>query len=152
MIQTNLAAAFSTSPGAGVADLGNGRLGGFRVHCHREDLVTARVRRRRWESGCHEPHGGTIRRWLVSDKLALHVRFGMMTAAQWKAQAKVERTWVGGIQTEYTDDRTTIGSLASLVIQRPSTNLYSIVSLWNEDRGCFKAIGLAGGTERVGLV
>ena len=50
---------------------------------------------RRWKLECNEPHGGSIRRWLVSDGLALHVRFGMMTAALWKAQATVARTWVG---------------------------------------------------------
>ena len=39
----------------------------------RERLAVAYVRRRHWESGCHEPHGATIRRWLVGDGLMLHV-------------------------------------------------------------------------------
>ena len=42
---------------------------------YRERFTVARVRRRR---GYHRPHGGTIRRWLVGDGLALHVRFGMI--------------------------------------------------------------------------
>jgi hypothetical protein len=40
---------------------------------HRERLAVAHVRRRQWESGCHELKGDTIRRWLVGGGLVLHV-------------------------------------------------------------------------------
>jgi hypothetical protein len=40
---------------------------------HQERWAVARVRRRQWESGCDERHGGIIRRSLVDDGLVLHV-------------------------------------------------------------------------------
>ena len=40
---------------------------------HRERFAVAHVQRRQWESGCHEPHRDTLRRWLVGDELVLHV-------------------------------------------------------------------------------
>ena len=59
--------------GATTWPLSNGCLGSRHGLVIGNTLAIACVRRRQWESGCHESHGGTIRRRLVSDGLVLHV-------------------------------------------------------------------------------
>jgi hypothetical protein len=76
-----------------------------------------------------------------------------MKAAQRKAQATVERTWVERCTHV---DKAVIDLSRLGIVGHPATIddelVCHLVSLWDEDRGRFKAIGLAAGAERAGLV
>ena len=76
-----------------------------------------------------------------------------MKVAQWKAQATVERARVERC-VNTVDDKATISLGRFGIIGHPAItddeSICNVVSLWDEHKGCFKAIGLAGGAERAG--
>ena len=82
-------------------DLVNGCLGGRRGLIVRNTWLLVVCDIDSASQGIHEPHGGTIRRWLVGDSLLLHIRLGMICRPCSGKLGLIEWTWVE-VQAVYT--------------------------------------------------